>query len=319
MAHVTFIHGIANKPAPDVLLKNWRQALAHDDGLALGTKGISSTMVYWADVLYEKPDKDQASQESLEAAATNRSLAPPVSTEWKEDLSGKEKRWVQKFNAKLKLEELDNPELSLSEAAAGRDLERILLPWWIKRPMMEVFLRDVHHYLFNVEFSPRAGTKYRVQDEIRGRMLKALKEGSEKPGPHILVSHSMGTVIAYDCLKRVPNCPKIDALMTIGSPLGLDEIQEKMSPEWSRNEGFPSDRLQGGWVNVYDKLDPVAGLDPNISNDYQCQSKAVIEDLHEPNYGPWRHDINKYLGGLELRKRLKVMLGLQAQGLRTSS
>ena len=90
MAHVTFIHGIANKPAPDVLLKTWRQALAHDDGLALGTKGISSTMVYWADVLYEKPDKDQASQESLEAAATNRSLPPPASTEWKGDLSGKE-------------------------------------------------------------------------------------------------------------------------------------------------------------------------------------------------------------------------------------
>ncbi|MCI0626350.1 MAG: hypothetical protein L0387_32685 [Acidobacteria bacterium] len=43
MAHITFIHGIANKPASDVLLRIWRQALA--DGLALGAKGISSTMV----------------------------------------------------------------------------------------------------------------------------------------------------------------------------------------------------------------------------------------------------------------------------------
>ena len=32
MPHVTFIHGIANKPAPDVLLRLWRESLAHDDG-----------------------------------------------------------------------------------------------------------------------------------------------------------------------------------------------------------------------------------------------------------------------------------------------
>ena len=33
MAHVTFIHGIANKPSPEVLLRLWRQGLARDEGL----------------------------------------------------------------------------------------------------------------------------------------------------------------------------------------------------------------------------------------------------------------------------------------------
>jgi hypothetical protein len=44
--------------------------------------------------------------------------------------------------------------------------------------------------------------------------------------------------------------------MTIGSPLGLDEIQDALQPEWSRLDGFPSDRVAKRWVNVYDGLDP---------------------------------------------------------------
>jgi hypothetical protein len=309
MAHVTFIHGIANKPAPDVLIKMWRQALAHDDGLALGTKGITSTMVYWADVMYDKPAEGEAAQENLDGTV-DRALTPPVPMEWQKELSGTEKKWVDAFAGKLKIAEPDPQAAERPGRAEAGHLERVPLPWWIKRHVMEIFLRDVHHYLFNVKYSPRPGARYRVQDEIRNRLVTALKEGAKKPGPHVLMSHSMGTVIAYDCLKRVPDCPKVDALMTIGSPLGLDEIQDKMKPEWSRQNGFPSERLGSTWVNVYDALDPVAGFDPNITNDYMRSATPAVEDIHEPNYGPWRHDITKYLSGTKLRASLKKMLKL---------
>ena len=52
MTHVTFIHGIGNKPAPDFLLDGWERSLAEDDGIDLGTLGVTSSMVYWADILY---------------------------------------------------------------------------------------------------------------------------------------------------------------------------------------------------------------------------------------------------------------------------
>lgn len=53
MAHVTFIHGIANKPAEPELLRIWRDALADgSDPLPLGDHGVTSTMVYWADLMY---------------------------------------------------------------------------------------------------------------------------------------------------------------------------------------------------------------------------------------------------------------------------
>ena len=36
MPHVTFIHGIANKPEPDALLRIWRDSLGRDEGVDLG-------------------------------------------------------------------------------------------------------------------------------------------------------------------------------------------------------------------------------------------------------------------------------------------
>lgn len=110
---------------------------------------------------------------------------------------------------------------------------------------METFLRDVHHYLFNVEFSPRPGVKYKVQDEIRQRFVKAIAAGAGQPGPHIVVSHSMGTVIAYDCLKRVSKTKEVDGLVTIGSPLGLDEIQDRLRPEMDLRRRLPVKKGEG--------------------------------------------------------------------------
>jgi pimeloyl-ACP methyl ester carboxylesterase len=141
-------------------------------------------------------------------------------------------------------------------------------------------------------------------------MIRSLLEGAARPGPHVVVSHSMGTVIAYDCLKRVPEAPAVDALLTIGSPLGLDEIQDKLAPEWTRDDGFPWEKVGGAWVNVFDRLDPVAGFDPDLANDYRRRGNNVVEDVNEQNHGTWRHDISKYFGRPQLRAHLRRMLGL---------
>ena len=55
MVHLTFIHGIANKPSAEVLLEQWRVALLDNDGVDLDAMGASSSMVYWADLLYAEP------------------------------------------------------------------------------------------------------------------------------------------------------------------------------------------------------------------------------------------------------------------------
>jgi len=310
MAHITFIHGIANKPASDVLLRLWRQALARDEGLDLGAEGVTSSMVYWADVMYEEPKPEMAEHESNDSVIERKD--DDVDMSWQDRLSGDAKDWSAGLEAKLGFDkeppEGDEdfaPPVSEFESV---EFERIPLPWWLKRRLMKVLLRDVHHYLFNTEHSPRDGVTYRVQDEIRRRFLDAVEEGATREGPHIVVSHSMGTVIAYDCLKRAPACPRVDGLVTIGSPLGLDEIQDKLRPEWSRDDGFPT-KVQSDWTNVYDRLDPVAGFDPKIANDYQKNDQTCVEDINEQNWGTWRHNISNYLSGELFRSTLVRQLG----------
>jgi len=308
--HVTFIHGIANKPAAEDLLEIWRHALGEggSEALRLGTQGVSSSLVYWADVLYAAPDPDVAAHEGVDErtpGAVDGGGEPPLPT----PVSAESRAFIESLRARLTdlPDEMLDQEPSADPAAKG--LERVPLPWFIKKRIMAAFLRDVHHYLFNVESRPRPNEVYLVQDEIRRRFVARLK-ATEGGRPHVVVSHSMGTVIAYDCLKRVADCPQIDALVTIGSPLGIDEIQDKLQPEWTRDDGFPREKIAGGWVNVFDRLDVVCGLDPKLANDYERGAKELIDDIEVTNDGAWRHSATKYYRQPTVRGALRRLLGL---------
>jgi hypothetical protein len=312
MAHVTFIHGIANKPKAEELIAIWRRALgqAGGDTLNLGSQGVSSTLIYWADVLYPAPDPNVAAHEGLfenTAAAVDGGgeAAPPV------PVSPESAAFIEGLRSKLTdlPDEAIDPATTPEVLPGGKGLERIPLPWSIKKRIMAAHLRDVHHYLFNVEWRPRPADTYRVQDEIRRRFVEGLK-ASAGNRPHVVVSHSMGTVIAYDCLKRVDECPEVDGLITLGSPLGIDEIQDKLQPGWTRADGFPGGKVRGDWVNVYDCLDVVCGPDPRLDNDYRRGGGSAVEDLEVVNDGLWRHSATKYYRQPALRRALRRLVGL---------
>lgn len=312
MPHVTFIHGIANKPEEDKLKKIWLQALANDSfegGIDLGANGVTTSMIYWADVLYDKAEEVVTESgidlESAEAVAGKETSDPDMG--WREEIAGEEKKITDALAARFSFDVLVNDDHVPDKAEMAAKLERIPLPWFIKRRMMKWLLKDVHHYLFDYEFSPRPGFTYKVQEEIRSRVLTKLK--AVNTDKHIVVSHSMGTVIIYDCLMRVPDCTSIDGLMTIGSPLGIDEIQDKLAPEWTRENGFPA-KLNGPWVNIFDPLDPVACFDGNIANDYRQNGNEVIKVIKESNFGSWRHNITNYFSEPQMRAELKKMLDL---------
>jgi hypothetical protein len=311
MAHVTFIHGIANKPPESDLLRIWRDALANSgDPLPLGDLGVSTSLVYWADLLYEKPDTDVSAHEGVlentaQAVDGGGGAAAPVprTAAEKAFLDALRGHLTGMSDAEI---EAGPPPVAASPQGA---LERVPLPWFLKKPIMDALLRDVHHYLFDVEFAPPGKTPVRIQQTIRRRFVDKLR-AAEVTRPHVVVSHSMGTVIAYDCLKRVAECPQVDGLITLGSPLGLDEVQDQLRPQWSRADGFPHERVAGGWINVFDRLDPVCGFDPNFANDY-CRSGApLVEDVAVQNDGTWRHSITKYLRQPAVCAALRRLLGL---------
>lgn len=313
MAHVTFIHGVSNKPAADELLKSWKENLkSASNPIDLGAEGVTSSMIYWADVLYDNPiplsDYESVEYEAFEALAH----IDPFKLETTLNGADGEAKWIAAFDQRLGIDlETAKDLLNSFDPVTGtmaENLERIPLPWFLKGRLLKAFAKDVHHYLFNQSFSPRPGETFEVQTEIRNRFVKALQE--VKSGPHVVVAHSMGSIIAYDCLKRVSNCPKIDTFITVGSPLGLDEVQDKLQPGWSRDDGFPNEKISANWINVFDRLDVIAALDPYLANDYRLNTKMAVEDTAQVNDGLWRHDMKKYLRGPQLSEAIISSLNL---------
>ena len=305
MAHITFIHGIANKPEKEALLAVWQSALSQSARpIDLAASGVSCEMVYWADVLYEAPLADDAGLEMV--ALENNEVELPQPAIIPQDNT--EAAWIAAMEQQLGLNE-GGEGIGAPEGTLSNELERIPLPDFAKDAFLKRFLRDVHHYLFNVSFSPRPGERYFVQDEIRKRFVSAVTRGSAAQGPHLVVSHSMGTVIAYDCLKRVPECPVVDAFITMGSPLGIDEVQDKLRPEWTQDDGFPSARVSGKWINYFDRIDPVSRLDPYLASDYRRDAEMIVEDVAQRNGGWWTHDVARYLSGREVSASIAALLG----------
>src|SRR5262245_45978772 len=264
MPHVTLIHGISNKPPPEDLLRIWRETLANaTEPVPLGDLGVTSSLVYWADLLYEKPDEDLSAYEGVLENT-------PQAVDGAGGASAPQPRTL------AEAEFLDGLRRNMTGLSDNElDAEPPPVP---------------------------------IQRTIRQRFVDALCAPTVTR-PHIVVSHSMGTVIAYDCLKRVAECANVDGLITIGSPLGLDEIQDKLQPGWTRPDGFPHEKVSGSWVNVFDRLDPVAGFDPLLANDFREGGQNKITDINEQNHGAWRHSIVKYLRGPRLREALSGMLG----------
>lgn len=312
MAHITFIHGIGNKPTESDLHKIWRRALGEGpDPLPLGDLGVTSSLIYWADLMYEKPDDDLTAYEGVlentqAAIDASGDVALPVPRTPAEVAFLDAMR---KHLTTLTDDEIDSAlqtERPAGTASTGA-LERVPLPWFLKKPLMAVLLRDVHHYLFDVTFGPPGKPAVPIRRTIRERFIQQLNQPGIT-GPHVVVSHSMGTVIAYDCLKRVPGCPPVDGLVTLGCPLGIDEIQDQLQPEWSRNEGFPSQRVGDRWFNLFDRLDPVCGFDPELANDYRKANARSVLDQAVGNPGAWRHSATKYLHQPALVQALRSLL-----------
>jgi hypothetical protein len=306
MAHVTFVHGISNMRSSDLVLEAWKRALARNDGIDLGAEGVTSSLIYWADVMYPEPRADDDINESADDGVAEADL-DEIDLSFVDEADGDERAWLQAVSDKYQLDAAEDEAPPPAEPDSPL-LERIPLPWFLKKRIMGIFLRDVHHYLFDVDHEPRPGTHYKVQTEIRRRFQEALATAADSGPPHVVIAHSMGTVISYDNLKRVTGCPPIDGLITLGSPLGLDEIQDKLRPEWARDTGFPDTVTR--WVNVYDRFDPVVGLDARFANDYRKQGADAVVDINEQNWGKFRHPVTKYLAGPRMREELGSMLEL---------
>lgn len=96
--------------------------------------------------------------------------------------------------------------------------------------------------------------KYLGDVDVRAQVLQLILKKLPAAGPIVIIGHSLGSVIAADLLRRLPEGLNVVGMVTIGSPLAsgrfeVDKLRESMQE--------PPTNL-AWWANFWNVLDPVA-------------------------------------------------------------
>jgi hypothetical protein len=331
-----FIHGLAKKPAPDKLREIWLWGITRDNpnpavfavpnrGINLGTHGVPSFFNYYADVFYGT-DYETELQSYYEAGDELEGLRGEGLDQIEPDLklpdavTPRERAFLRNFEGKLAASAaLATPAASVATTSTpaepsndASDLEiASWLPMSFKQAVMKKAAMEAFYFLFDKEYERADGARFKVRQELRKRLLDELAKAKDAGEKIIIVSHSMGTMVAYDVARNCPECPAIDTLITIGSPLGIQEVQDELVAVDAGMGGvdFPAAKVRR-WVNIYDPLDPVAAADPKLAGDFREVDGKRVEDIKEANWGNWRHTSTHYFAGTEFRRVLREAIGV---------
>ena len=132
------------------------------------------------------------------------------------------------------------------------------------------------------------GGAFTTSDIIRDKLADIFQKHKEKE--ILLIAHSMGTIVAYEVLIDVEDEVNIDSLITIGSPLGVPFIFEKLKNDKSIVHGEESklrtpENILTEWKNLADLDDKIA-RSADMSKLFKRNSHniAPVMDVVENDY-----------------------------------
>jgi hypothetical protein len=153
---------------------------------------------------------------------------------------------------------------------------------------LKYFLEDIDRYFSDAGLRDKAIAK--VVDTV-----------GENSAPVVLLAHSLGTIVAYDALRRHPELP-VPGLVTFGSPLGLATVRARLQ-ETGGDLVYPPSVQH--WANIYEKRDFVAaGI--KLGPIYAAGDGRTIDDRTSAGMGPGignvvaAHDAIVYLSSAAL-------------------
>lgn len=298
---VIYVHGIGNKPTASVLKCQWDCALF---GHAMGDR---TRIAYWVNRRYyplplndtcagadiveiESPamgsmgvSREELEQASVDHEEISRLIVPEATGRHQSVLQAIAERMDCGHTIESQQFE-SSPEIIPLPGSVRR---------WIARQFTRLLLRDVNDFLFH--------------EDRRAVMVEPLRERlSTLNGPVVVVAHSQGSMIAYHVLRTLEATLEVPLLVTIGSPLGIQEVQDELA----RIHGSPlrPPRCVRSWVNVADRLDPVA-IDPRLANDFDAA--GVLTDILErnPDSPSHPHSGTGYLSTPSVRRAVVEAVG----------
>ncbi|UCH40324.1 MAG: hypothetical protein JSU67_01040, partial [Gammaproteobacteria bacterium] len=210
---IIMVHGLASKPPAEITRELWSKTLL--ENIRVGHRGLARqldanpqvfTMAYWADAVPHHVADDAAYCRKLKAQV-DKVIA--------------ERREIK-----------DRFHVGIGEKVGsffkdrGIDLVKLLAgALSVKEDVMTTFLRETELY----------DQDQYIADRIRAPLETALREAWDSGCEPIIVSHSMGSFIAYDVLWRFSHRnttefgmyqkKRVKMFVTMGSPLGDPSVR----------------------------------------------------------------------------------------------
>jgi len=241
------IHGLDNKPDPDILRHWWIAAIT--EGISRNCEGrrvdLDFALAYWADLMYSAPVAVAEVAEPYVAAAGSGPLPKAGGS-------------------------IGSITATRIQEGVGKVLEVVFgapVAEDVVRDALETRYPDIHRYAHH------RTTRDAVQERLRQQLRSAHAAGTQI----MLIAHSMGSIVAYDVLARagrtLPGL-RISHFVTVGSPLGLAVIKATVAAP------LRVPQCVAHWSNFADPRDHVARWDTRLSSDYRANRSGVAVSDH---------------------------------------
>lgn len=217
-------------------------------------------LVYWADIVHDKP------LNILETDADNPYFLDEIYTKAPLDFP------LENHDTRRKLLDF-----------LGKQMNRIFLDddlslhySFITDAIVRKYFKDLEIY-YKENHIKENGELVKISELIRERLLSKLEK--YKNDDIMLISHSMGSIIAFDVLSFVAPDINVKTFITMGSPLGLPVVISKIAAE-QKQRGNVANLMKTppgilkSWFNFSDILDKVA-FNYKLSDDFSENNLGV--------------------------------------------
>ena len=272
---IIYIHGISAHPPAAVWKRFWDYALF---GREMGNRTIPA---YWANVLHKELAPDAWGDRSRRQARVLAKQTEPEDHEVSElaftpanilSASGLDQTNPESLDfmsRMLNAYGIDGsqpePEPRARTKSRRPQAKLIPLPGWLRRPLarsfMQQFFQDAAAYFLDDK----------KRREIQARLINQIPK---KGQPIVVIAHSLGSVIAFDVLSQLKERPAVELFVTVGSPLGIREVQDEIEHHGNR---LIVPNGVSAWHNFADRFDPIA-LDVTLQNDFTPNQGVSIHD-----------------------------------------
>ncbi|MYT79983.1 hypothetical protein YW3DRAFT_03772 [Streptomyces sp. MnatMP-M77] len=301
-----FIHGIGSARTTDVELREWSTSLANGARAAGHADLVSGLTKSWAaetrfanysDLFYAAGAQGAGGDLAEEDWPLLLSLLDEMAQELEHqaELAGDLRSTQVITSARAQIRAAIDPDTAQAQGVfavarrAGNALTTLLqLPGlrqaaqWASGVQLLPVLSQVGRYLARKEPD---GTGLGLDARIRERVLSGL----DPSRPLIVVSHSLGTVVAYEALHSYGG--RVPLWITLGSPLAMGAlVLQRLVPRPPRTPpGVES------WLNFWDRDDIVVAR-PRVERWMEPNAAGVVPVTERADTnGLWTHTATKYL------------------------